>query len=687
MPERRRGRLVAAAPALAAAVVVMAVAAAGVLAPSGPRTEPLTPTAAGDVVLLSVPGLRWQDLEVVETPHLDRFLGGRALLSIRAIGPRTSLTEGYLTMGAGNRLEAEDPGVVAIDGDRACLPEVLAPARRSADAALTGAEPGALGSALAAAGVPRAVFGGAAAVAALMDGDGCVDVAAEAVPDQLPLQLPRGVTLVELAGLEATDVAARRTEVLRELDAALGRLDIPAGALVLVVAPAAVQGPGEVAEVTVAGAGLAAGDARLLASPTTRRPGYVTLSDVAPTVLAALGLDEPATMAGTPIASVAGTATAAGEGALADLAERVRFRDRAIGPASTVLVAAIVLCAVAAMAGRVRAARGLGAVAVALPTVAFASGAVAYHDLPLAAYVALLVLGAALLGGVASAATAALARGSGAAGQVTALAALLWLLLVGDLLTGGRLQLNTPFGYTPTVAGRFQGVGNLAFGLLAAAAVATAVAVPFATRARTRVSDGHPGMAGPVVWAGFVGAATVVVVAAPAFGSDVGGTLALVPAMAAVVALLAGRRPSALTVVGATAAAAAVVVGLAAVDRARPAAERTHLGRFLDRILDGDGGIVLRRKVRGNLDILTASVWSVLLAVILVAGAWILWRRRDRLVAAVAGRGDVRAFLAGSATVAVLGFVLNDSGIAVPAAMLAVVVPWCAAVFATGRAR
>jgi hypothetical protein len=39
-----------------------------------------------------------------------------------------------------------------------------------------------------------------------------------------------------------------------------------------------------------------------------------------------------------------------------------------------------------------------------------------------------------------------------------------------------------------------------------------------------------------------------------------------------------------------------------------------------------------------------------------------------------------RAFLGGLATVALLGVLLNDSGVAVPAVMLTVAVPWLASV-------
>ena len=44
-------------------------------------------------------------------------------------------------------------------------------------------------------------------------------------------------------------------------------------------------------------------------------------------------------------------------------------------------------------------------------------------------------------------------------------------LILIDVLVGARLQLNTLFGYTPTVAGWFAGIGNLAFAQISAGAV------------------------------------------------------------------------------------------------------------------------------------------------------------------------------------------------------------------------
>jgi hypothetical protein len=68
-------------------------------------------------------------------------------------------------------------------------------------------------------------------------------------------------------------------------------------------------------------------------------------------------------------------------------------------------------------------------------------------------------------------------------------------------------------------------------------------------------------------------------------------------------------------------------------------------------------------------------VFPVLGVLVVGLGALYAWRRRDDLAVVLRDRRATRAFLAGFGTVAVLGLALNDSGIAVPAVMLAVAVP------------
>ena len=650
---------------LVAAVALAALALAGVTRGSGPSSSQLG--RSGSVVLVSVPGLQWQDLEASDTPDLDELLlGGSALLSVRATETLTTRLDGYLTINAGNRVGVgrDQPDTDA--DDPRCAPVVDA-ASDAADDALSGAEPGALGDALHDAGLTTAAYGADVSALALMDATGCVDVAAA----DIPTSFEEDVTVVELLGLEADADAASRLRALVEIDVAVGRFDLSDDALVLLLAPSA---PDDAAEVTVAGIASPPGGgepdatAWSLLSATTRRAGYVTLADVAPTVLTALGLDVPDSMNGTPITRA--PASADGEAAqvadLADEADLTAFRDRAVGPVSVAFTVLLVFCGFAALGRRARVARMLGPFVLAIPTVAFLSGIVDHHRLPLDFYV-VAVLAVAMV--VASAATASWS-GWGPWAPTAALAALLWLVMLIDVATGGRLQLNTPLGYSATSAGRFQGFGNLAFALLAGASMVVAVIPVLLRRER-----------GPsAVWAGLVGCITVIGVGAPGFGSDVGGTLALVPTFIVVVLLVAGRRVGWRRAAAAALASVVVLVVLAAIDLARPPSSRTHLGRFADKLLDGEATLIIRRKFQGNLDILFATFWSFVLVGLFLGGAILWWRSRDRFGAYLAERPAVRVALIGFVVVAFLGSALNDSGIVIFGIMLGVIIPFLVAV-------
>lgn len=691
-----RPTLVRAVTILVAGIIVVVLAGVGFTGRSGPGSSPLP--RVDRVVLLSVPGLRWQDLTAVETPTLDRWLAASALLSVRAIGPETSLLEGYLTLGSGNRVEVPTgdvdeaalvPSASTSAGGPTCLPALAAAATRAADDDLNGAVPGALGTALSEGGLRTAVYGGPEAIGALMDEQGCVgDFAAL---DELGAVAPPGggadVMLVEYQGLQHTRNAAERTELLGQIDAAAAGLGIegdPDHVAVLVVAPSARD---DAAEVTVVGVGPATPDGgrlrsgRLLSS-STRRAGYVTLTDVAPTVLQLLGVSPSDDMSGATMATTGGTGAASDEAGeladqiadLADVADRIEFRDRAVGPISVSFVVLIVLCGAAALARRNRLARSLAPVVAAYPAVTFLLGVTPYHRLPLAFFVVITLVIAMFVSVVA----VSVLQRVGPWAPTTALSVGLWAILVIDVITGGALQINTPLGYTPTIAGRFQGFGNLAFGLVASAAMVAAVS---ATQMSTHPpGDVHSTRRDAAWFAAVVGAVTLVAVAAPAFGSDVGGTLALIPAFGLMVMWLDGRRVSWQRGLIAIGVAVAAVGVLALIDRARPEASRTHLGRFLDELLDGDGSLILRRKLRGNIAILTSSFWTLILAgLIVVVGVW-CWRRRDWLLASVADRPAVAAFSVGWAVAAALGFALNDSGLVVPAVMLGVAVAWLVSV-------
>jgi hypothetical protein len=356
----------------------------------------------------------------------------------------------------------------------------------------------------------------------------------------------------------------------------------------------------------------------------------------------------------------------------ADLADRVGFRDRAITPVSVMIVATTVLAAAAAARRSARWSARLGAIAVALVMLSFLSGLTAYHHLALWVYLVLLVVAAIVLALIAAGVAAARPGGATTTGL---LCAALWVVLVLDVVSGGSMQINTPLGYTPTVAGRFQGIGNLAFGLLAAACLV--VAVGPSRWSSPKVPDRARWW-----WVVWVGAVSLIVTALPRYGSDVGGTLALIPTIVVAASILTGRRLPRRRLAAALGASIAVVALLGLIDRARPAADRTHLGRFVERLLDGEATTILQRKLRANLELFTASIWPTVLVLLLAAVGGLLWRHREQVGDLLRPRLAERAFLGGLATVALLGVLLNDSGVAVPAVMLTVAVPWLASVLA-----
>ena len=705
----------------------------------------------GRVLIVSMPRLVWQDVADQAPPNLVSLLERSAVasLSVRAIGPRTDLGEGYLTLGAGNRARVHrDRAGDAVDADEMIGPSTGAELYRAvtgedpgsasvlslaigeavadADRLLYGSAPGAMGEAISDAGLSAAVIANAdggpplgaderhrEAALAMMDEAGrvgggtvgaqlgVVDLAApggrrmdpEAVLAAFDEAWEGGASavLVEMSDLERAardrlpptgpERAAGLAAPLADADELLGqlleRVDFSRDR-VLVVSPAAPENLGRLTTFALAGRGIEPGLAR---SATTRRDGFVTLPDVGATVVDSLGLDLPDSMNSTPITSAGGSPFELEDAArLADVDDISRFRDRTVGPVSVVYIVLQVLtyglAALALSRRSRRLARLVGGAALlilATPPVAFLSGLGRYDRLGLVPYVVAVFVVAAVV-----AALAQLARRSHPFLPALALVGVNWLLQVVDVALGSRLQLNTPFGYSPIVAGRFQGFGNLAFAILAASAFVVATG-PLGLRQRVWPIDAAVGYVTPrsyLGWAAGVLALTFLVDGLPSMGADVGGVLATVPAFALVLVLLAGWRVSIAKAVIVGAVTVASLAALALLDLSRPESSRTHLGRFAQRVVDGDAGIVLERKLRSNVSILTSSVWTWLVPACLAFLAFLALRRTGYLHRLQRRVPGVRACLLGALVVGTLGFALNDSGVAVPAMMFGIVLPW-----------
>ena len=662
------------ARALSAALALGA--ALGLVAAPG---APPTPEAEPPVVIVGVGGLDWDDVDRQATPTLWRLVATGAVgsLSARTNRPEACAIEAWATVGAGRRVQVPtDPA-----GEEECapVPTVTPPADRTVPgpATVTGwsellaalppetPQPQ-LGTRIAAAGSCAVAVGPGAALA-LADATGHVarytdtlSAAAFACP----------VTVVDAGDL--TSEPSLRQDELAALDAHLAEiLDLrPPGTQVLVAglyeSPAAARGlQAVVRSPTTVG---------WLSSESTRYPGVVTISDLTATALATAGA-EAADLDGAAL-------TVAGERRMS--AERtVDNRRYLTAMSATIPVMLPVLLAVFALAGLAAAVAllrgrrrpgGPGPATRRVVTAVF----VACGALPAGTYLAALsrwwvapapavaaaVTAVGAVTGVALVAWAVSRRLPAGPWRVGgALAAVNWLVLTLDALTGTTLQQGSLLGQIPTLGTRFHGFGNVAFSVYAVSALVLAGALAAAARAR-----GRQRVAAGIVLA--LGAVTVLVDGWPGLGADFGGVLALVPAFAVLLAHVTGRPWSGRRVATVTALTVLAVTLAAVVDWARPG-PGTHLGRFVQRIIDGEAWPVVLGKAEQVLATVIHPGGAVLT---LLVGAGILalvGPCRPAAVRAASERWPLLAAVCRAiAVAAVLGTVLNDSGILVGAGVM-----------------
>lgn len=447
------------------------------------------------------------------------------------------------------------------------------------------------------------------------------------------------------------------------LDAALARTDkliggiadrLPDNTMLIVASMTPPGAKAELVPLVVSGTGVPVGG---VMSPSTGKANLVTLTDLAPTILTALGVTTPPDMIGQALRYRPGDAD---RGAMRATNDAAINWSRAYGPLPGSFVALMIALYLVAMVALMRfdtpasARRWLrwGFIATAtVPAMTFVIRAVPLLGSFGGGTVFLVYLLAAAVAWPLSRPTSH---------PLQSLVQVAWfglVLLCVDLLIGGPLQMSSLLGYSPTFAARFSGIGNAAYAVLAASAVIAAAGLLFRTERRR-----------DAWWlAAAIGAVAIIADGAPWLGADVGGILSLIPMWGVLLLLLAGRRLTWRAMglaVGAAAVGLAVVVGYEAT---QPAAQRDHIGRFF--LGSANGGAfwsTIGRKFSTNLGLLTASTWSQLIPLIAVF----------LLVILVIGRNWARLFPPHSAEraglvallgVAVLGFAVNDSGALVAA--------------------
>lgn len=709
-----RRSLAVASALLVALVLGASVAAADVGRVGGAAATSATPTPSATttsavtdgLVLVGTDGLHWTDIDRTTTPTLWRMVSSGAVgsLSVRMGGTQGCPIDSWLTLSAASRaaaptVEGQDPSLDCVP-----LPEMVAPGGigttsvpgwsdlvtpETASGAPTagGADPGSqttpvgvpgvLGERIAAAGSCSTAVGPGAALA-LARPDGTVDRYAATLADVTDADLVAcPVDVVDLGELgyepETRRLALSRLD--RTLAALIDRL--PDGWHVVVAGLSG--GVGEQGLPAVIDWPVGGGSAVWLTSDSTRRAGIVTLTDLSATAAVAAGAEDTdfdgAPLKEGPVRRMSTERTVENRRYLTELTTTVTHL-------SPVFAAVVVLgglgAALALLLGRRRsiapagrrAIRGVLLIVTCAPAGAFLAAAsrwwvtrapvVAASLWTVAATVGCALVAWALARVVARFAPVSARRAPWLLGASAALVT--WLVLTVDGLTGTLLQQGSILGASATVGARFYGFGNLAFAVYASSALV--LAGTLAAAARTRRAA--------LLAASVVGLVTISVDGWPGFGADVGGILALVPAFVVLLLGLTGRGVTGRRVLAALGLAVLVTAVVGIVDWAGPG-PASHLGLFVQRVVDGQAWGLVTEKASGAWATV-ANPWGALatlgcLVVVLALVGPQRWRPEPVRLAytrwPVLGRTVVAVVVA-----AVLGTLLNDSGIAVAVVIL-----------------
>ncbi|GAA1107667.1 hypothetical protein GCM10009630_00640 [Kribbella jejuensis] len=638
-----------------------------ILAPSGADAVP-----NNAVVVLGVGGLQWSDVSADVTPNLWRLVGesATAAVSVRTAQSTNCPADAWLTLNTGVRSAAprgEDGRCLGAGEVLSSRGIVSAP--RWADIEALGAgssynpEFGLLTANAYRRGCALAVGPGAGL--ALADAQGRVARYAARLETADLTACP--LTVVDLGNLPAAADPARG-QALRRLDAAIGQVTTSASAAEVLLVGMGNEPVPHLQALVAHG-----GDYRTgwLDANSTRHPGLVQLTDVTPTVLAGLGVATPERAVGSVLR--------AAPGAPQDRPALVRALghfDRAAQTIDRHIVAFYWLVAGGAVlsSGLLIAFRRplwLILITASLPVASFLANLLQWWRSSSPG----LGLWAGVIGWAAAVGTLARLgpwrrQRFGPAGFVAAVTA---IVLAADVLTGSRLQLSSLWGLSPLDAGRFYGFGNVAFGAFAIGVLIASVWI-----GNLLIQRGHRRWA--VLSVAAIGVVAVAVDGWPSYGADFGGVLGLVPGIAVLIAAVAGIRLRARWLVAVGAIAVVAVSGIAVVDWLRPAGSRSHLGNFVQQLLDGGAGSIFGRKVGANVHSFTdRPLLSILIAVLVVPTA-VLVLRPDRLAVVKARRVFaaeplLRAGIAACLVTAVVGMAANDSGVIVLGVCYAVAVP------------
>lgn len=687
----------------------------------------------GRVVIITVNRLRLNDIKPDRLPGFNRLLaqGAAALLNVNTAGS-LSPENSAATIGAGAHLKADGSGATAyqarekVDGasagqmyaqrtgktvpDRAAVQLDINALLEQNKLLPYANQPGALGQAVHRRGGLTAVLGNSdwggslqrSAVNLAMDERGVVDyglIGRECLrPDpffpggyrtdyryimQQYRALPEQVHLVvidagDLSRLheQARYIDQQRYQVLKqqavqELDAFLQEM---AGALrhsdlLLLVVPA----PGEeggrrdyLTPLLVYGDGVKPG---WLSSPTTKRPGLVMSTDIAPTVLAFWGREALPGMTGRAMQLLP---DGVDYHRLRQMYDQIALVYDARWPllqtyaVFQVLLLLVTVGLIIFKWRRQEYIKPFLLAVMAVPLAFLLAGLLPQPDLLALAWEVLLIT--LLLTGL-----SLFVQRYHLLAPFLVICLLTALGILLDTWLGGRLQSVSVFSYDPVVGARFYGIGNEYMGVLLGALIAgsgavlslAATAAPFWQAALRLLCLPAFGL-------------TMYTLAAPWLGTNVGGTIAALISLPLTVLLYYRVKMNWRAILALALLAGLFLGGFILYDLNRSVALQSHIGRAAGEVLAGGPGAVwqiVQRKTEVNIRLIKYTIWSRVFIASLGSLCLLFYRPVGVMKKIQLKYPQLFAAFAGVTAASIGALIFNDSGIVAAATAMIYAAP------------
>lgn len=229
------------------------------------------------------------------------------------------------------------------------------------------------------------------------------------------------------------------------------------------------------------------------------------------------------------------------------------------------------------------------------------------------------------------------------------------ILIDFDIITGFNMIQKSVLGYDAMAGARYYGIGNEYMGILLGSIIILA-AVAY---------DKFPRK-----W--MLGLITLVflvhcyLIAGPSLGAQSDGVLTAPAAFLVTVALLGNVRINPRVLLGMLGVVVASILGLTLYDMSRPMELQTHIGRAANQIAAGgwkEGIIIIARKLGMNAKLIRYTIWSRVFIVMLGVLALLVYRPVGAMGKIRVKRPRIVKGFAGILTGAIVGLMVNDSGI------------------------